>query len=76
MDQVYSILPIFSSNMTKLINNQPDYMLTLKSGSLVSRHYCETYIEAIDLVVLLRLPLTDEDKGLLKLDKILKKRAV
>jgi hypothetical protein len=74
MDQVYSISPIYSSNMTKLVNGQPDYMLTLKSGSLISRHYCDSYIEAIDLIVLLRLPLTDEDKGLYKLNKILKQR--
>lgn len=74
MENYYSITLIHSRTMTKLVNGLPDYMLTLNGGSLTKRHYCGSYIEALDIVIALRLTLTDEDKGLFKLSEVLKKR--
>lgn len=70
----YVISLIYSKNMFKLSNCQPDYMLTLQSGSLTKRYYCGTYAEALNIVAILGLAMTNEDKALYRLNDVLNAR--
>lgn len=71
----YSISLIYSKNILKLSSCQPDYMLTLQSGSLTKRYYCGTYAEALNIVAILGLAMTNEDKALYRLNDVLNNRA-
>lgn len=71
----YTIVLVYSKNMFKLSNCQPDYMLTLQCGSLTKRYYCGTYAEALNIVAILGLAMTNEDKALYRLNDVLSKRA-
>lgn len=71
----YTIVQVYSKNMFKLVSGQPDYMLTLQSGSLTKYHYCDTYAEALTIVGILGLAMTSEDKILYRLNELLITRA-
>lgn len=70
----YTIALVHSKNMLKLSNCQPDYMLTLQGGSLTKRYYCGTYAEALNIVAILGLAMTSEDKALYRLNDVLNAR--
>ena len=70
----YTIVLVYSKNMFKRSNCQPDYMLTLQSGSLNKRYYCGTYAEALNIVAILGLAMTSEDKALYRLNDVLNAR--
>lgn len=74
MEYHYNITLIFSNNMIKLSNCQPDYMLTLQGGNLTKRYYCDTYVDALNIVAILGLAMSSEDKALYRLNEVLNNR--
>lgn len=71
---MYTITLIYSKNIFKLSNYQPDYMLTLQGGNLTKRYYCDTYADALNIVAILGLAMSSEDKALYRLNDVLNAR--
>lgn len=70
----YTIVRVYSKNMLKLVSSQPDYMLTLQSGSLTKYYYCDTYAEALNIIGILGLAMTSEDRDMYRLNDVLNAR--